>query len=424
MLDVNLLRQERAKLLEALRQKHDAASDNGGATDSEEAEMRKLETSIETIETSLAREEGLQGRENGLGKSTSPFAGSARWQTFRGSAKSVEYTNAILSPSQSVREYMQERGQIKQPEYEHLSLGGFCRAMVTGARSDLERRALGEASDSTGGYTVPDITLTRFVDKMRAATVVVRAGAQTVPITSDSTTIARTATDPAASWRVENAAVNVADPTFEGVVFQPRSLAVIVRVSRELLEDSLNIEAMLEASFAGSMAVELDRVALVGSGIAPEPQGIYGTANVGSVTTVGKPADYTKFTAGLYELWVDNEMTVTGMVMHPRTLQTLSDMVTGLTSDKTPLRPPDVVAAIPQFITTSIPINLGGGSNESLVIMGNFARLLIGVRSALRIEVLRELYMGNMQYGICAYLRADVAVEHPESFCVLSGVTA
>ena len=172
------------------------------------------------------------------------------------------------------------------------------------------------------------------------------------------------------------------------------------------------------------MAAELDRVALVGSGIAPEPQGIYGITNVGSVTSVGKPADYTKFTAGLYELWVDNEMTVTGMVMHPRTIVTLSDMVTGLSSDKTPLVAPSVVASIPQFITTTIPINLGGGGAESLVIMGNFARLLIGVRSSLRVEVLRELYAGNHQYGFLAHCGRTLRWSIRKVSACWSGVTA
>ena len=99
-------------------------------------------------------------------------------------------------------------------------------------------------------------------------------------------------------------------------------------------------------------------------------------------------------------------------------------MVTGLASDKTPLRAPDVIAAIPQFLTTSIPINLGGGTNESLVIMGNFARLMIGVRSELRIRVLDQRFADNLQVGFLAYLRYDIGIEHPESFCVLSGVTA
>ena len=54
-----------------------------------------------------------------------------------------------------MRVYLQEHGLIRKPEFEGLTFGNLCRAMVTGARSDLERRALGEASDSAGGYSCP-----------------------------------------------------------------------------------------------------------------------------------------------------------------------------------------------------------------------------------------------------------------------------
>jgi HK97 family phage major capsid protein len=101
---------------------------------------------------------------------------------------------------------------------------------------------LAEGSDSTGGISVPDIVLARFVDKLRAAMVCIQAGAMTTPLVSDKTTLARTASDPVAGWRSENAAVDVSEPTFEGVVLIPRSLTVLVKVSRELVEDSLNIE--------------------------------------------------------------------------------------------------------------------------------------------------------------------------------------
>ena len=40
----------------------------------------------------------------------------------------------------------------------------------------------------------------------------------------------------------------------------------------------------------------------------------------------------------------------------------------------------------------------------------------------MRIEVLRERYADNLQYGFLAYLRADVAVTHAASFGKLIGI--
>src|SRR5262249_30592202 len=189
----------------------------------------------------------------------------------------VEVTTAILAPTDSMRANLQARSLIKQPEFAKLSFGHLARAMITGPRSDLERRALAEGADSSGGVSVPDITYAGFIDKLRSAVVTIRAGARTVPLTSDKTTVARLLTDPAAAWRSENAAVTTQDATFDGVVFTPRSLAVITQCSRELLEDSINIEEILTNAFIRSFAVELDRVALQGSGSAPQPRGVQNT---------------------------------------------------------------------------------------------------------------------------------------------------
>src|SRR5438046_2027392 len=46
-------------------------------------------------------------------------------------------------------------------------------------------------------------------------------------------------------------------------ILVPRSLAVLVKVSRELIDDSVNIEQALEAALRGSLSVELDRVAWI-----------------------------------------------------------------------------------------------------------------------------------------------------------------
>ncbi len=326
----------------------------------------------------------------------------------------------VLAPNRSVQRFMETRGLIRQPEYKELTIGAFLRSMVTGAKTDLEKRALAEGTDSAGGYSVPDIVLSRFIDRLRAATVTIRAGAKTVPLTSDKTTIARIATDPAAGWRLENAAVDIVDNTYEGVVFIPRSLAVMVKVSRELVEDSVNIEDMLTAALLGGLSRELDRVALIGTGTPPEPRGISTTTNVGSVAAAGALANYDKIIDAMYECWVDNSPVVNVAIMHPRTLATLAKLKE--TTTNAPLEKPEVLRAVPFMQTTSLSITEAPGT-ASRIILGDFSKLMIGIRTQLRIEVLRELYAANLQYGFLAHLRADIGLEHPESFAMVTGIT-
>ena len=78
---------------------------------------------------------------------------------------------------------------------------------------------------------------------------------------------------------------------------------------------------------------------------------------------------------------------------------------------------------MPMLVTTKIPINGGAGTNESSIFAGDWSRLLIGMRTDLRIEILKERYADTHQYGFVAFLRADVAAEHEAAFTVLEAIT-
>lgn len=306
-----------------------------------------------------------------------------------------------------------------------FGFGEFVAAMVNGTDRPDVRNALSEGTDSAGGYTVPKKLLSNIIDAMRARTVCVQAGALTVPLETQVTTIARIASDPLAGWRLENAAITESDPTFDSVTFNARSLAVLVKVSRELIADSVNIEQALTMAFAGAMAAELDRVALYGTGTAPEPRGIFNQSNINSVsmgTNGAQLSSYGKVLDCLYELQLDNAAEPSAAVMHPRTWRTIQGF-----ADTTgqPLQRPPALVSLPLMATTSVPIDQVQGTavNASSIIVGDFSQLLIGVRQELRIEVARELFAGNHQYAFIAHLRADVAVAQPGGFCKLIGIT-
>lgn len=312
----------------------------------------------------------------------------------------------------------------QSPEPRGLGFGAVIRALVTGPRNDAERRALSEGTDSAGGFTVPDILGRQLIDRLRASSTVNRAGARTLELSSDVTKIARLLSDPSAGWRNENAAIAESDPTFEAVTFTPRSLAVLVKVSRELLDDSVNIESALMGAFAGSMAVEIDRVALAGTGTAPEPRGIRNTTNVNSVSMGANGlalANYDKLIDAIFENQLDNAQAPTAAIMHPRTQTALAKL-----KDTTnqPLAAPPMIEGLPFLSTTGISITdtQGTSTNASRLYVGNFADLFIGVRSELRVEVLRERFGEFHQYGFIAHLRADVQLAHPESFAQVIGI--
>jgi HK97 family phage major capsid protein len=81
-------------------------------------------------------------------------------------------------------------------------------------------------------------------------------------------------------------------------------------------------------------------------------------------------------------------------------------------------------ANIRPLVTTSIPINetQGTATTASAILFGDWKELLIGLRSSLRIEVLKERYAEYRQYAFIAHMRGDVQLAHKASFCRLKGI--
>lgn len=220
------------------QKKYDAAVSRISQIDSE-VERRQKALDVEAVE-SFARRRGVgdsgptvDGWVDGAGRPVAVYAPSDR-----------------LSASNS-----------NTADQSGLTLGGLMRAMTgMGPRDALAVQALSEGSDSAGGVTVSPALTRDFIDRMRARTRVIQAGAMTVPLGTEKTSIARIASDPTAGWRAELGAVAQSEPTFDKVEFQARSLAVKLPVSAEVLADSLNIEAAPRTALAGAFAVEVDRV--------------------------------------------------------------------------------------------------------------------------------------------------------------------
>lgn len=335
-----------------------------------------------------------------------------------GRRSDVEYG---LTREQRFADHPEVRAQ-HEPEYAGLGLGRYLRAMVRGAKSDVEKRALSEGTDSAGGYTVPTILSSELIDLLRARNVATRAGARTIPITSDAHHFAKIATEPTPSWKAENAQQGDDDLTFERVAFNPQTLIVLVRASRELIEDSANIETELPRVLAAGMANELDRVVFLGSGSGSEPEGL---DNITDVQTIdqGESAlsDYTPFTQARRMLLDENVNSVGPWVMAPAIEETVANL-TDTTNQ--PLQHPRVLDPFTILTTSKLPTDLGASSpgNSGYIYVGDWPMLAIGIRNEIRVEVLRERYADSYQFGFLAAMRADVAAIHPKAFLRIEDV--
>ena len=305
-----------------------------------------------------------------------------------------------------------------------VSLGALINGLLVGPRSQDVRNALSEGEATAGGYSVPVEVLRQFIDKLRAKTQFIKAGGRTIVLDTLKTVVMRTESDPVATWRAENQEINQSEPTFGAVTFTARSLACCVVVSRELIQDTVNADAAIEAALIGALSVELDRACLFGSGVGIEPLGIYNTPGINVVSmgvNGGTPTNYDEFVDAIYEMEAGNAAEPSAAIMHPRTSKTYRKLKDTLGQ---PMRMPESIASLDMLSTTSVPVNLvqGTSNNSSAVIVGDFSRAILGIRQELRIEVNPYLFGNKLQIVFVANLRADVAVEHPESFTAIKGI--
>lgn len=330
---------------------------------------------------------------------------------------------AVLAPEHRVADYVRARG-IDDPHTERLNLGKALRGMVTGswAGADAERRAMAEGTNSAGGFLVPTILSSEIIDLARNAARVIEAGARTVPMESQVENVARQITDPAVTWRLENASINNSGPTFDLLAFVAKSLACVTTVSRELVEDSkMDIHDLLLSVISKAIALEIDRVGLRGSGIAPEPQGVRNTPNV-PVTSLG-----TNGAAASWDAISSAVQLIRGANFEPTAALYTPRTAGGLARQKDAqgryLAPPVDLDGLPLLPTAQIRNDLTQGTSSvaSELYVGDWAQLWIGVRTQLQITILQERYADLGQIGLVAWWRGDVQVAHPLAFNVLTG---
>lgn len=395
------------------------------------AERRRdeVDAEIESLETRMAGDGGPSMTRDVAHPDRAARAGG---DGFSRANRANSGRSAVLRPEERMADWKasQDRGGwLGAAEAAEVDMDRVLGAWIGGERGDLnevETRVLAESVDAAGGFTVPEILGAGLIDRARKAAKVILAGATTVPVESDTHSIARLAGGVTGSWRAENAPITESDPTFERVTFKPKSHAVLTRLSRELAED------MIPSAFNGvtnelaqSIGLAVDFAALRGAGTGNIPQGIRFQPGV-EILSLGAngavPTNYDYLIDAVAGVQGDN-FEPNAILYSARTAKTHAKM-----KDSTgqPLSRPPLVSDVQHIVTNQIDDNytVGTSVDTSEVYCGLWSELLLGVRSNLRLEILRERFADNLQIGLIAHLRMDVQLAHPAAFTVVTGVRA
>ncbi len=232
------------------------------------------------------------------------------------------------------------------------------------------------------------------------------------------------------TWRAEGSTVGEETPTFRRVTLRARTCAVKVRISNELLEDA-GPQALqtIEDDIAKALALRIDYAALRGAGTDHEPLGLRFTngVTITPITSGGGPVTDFDFISDAMTAVETANATPTGLLWHPRTAGQVRKLVESTTGQ--PLKAPAAVEQLAKHPTTQIPVDLadvGTSDEQTEVYVGDWRHLLVGVRPGLGVRLLVSPHtdLDTLETSIVAWVRADIAVVHPDAFHITNGITA
>jgi HK97 family phage major capsid protein len=263
---------------------------------------------------------------------------------------------------------------------------------------------------------VPPEFAPTVIDLVRDRTAVIAAGATTVPMASDSLTFPRVISGATPTWELELAPMQESSLTFGSMVLGAHTLRTKVKLSQELVEDATpDGAAAIERELIAAFALEVDRVALFGTGTDPQPRGIKNTAGVLTTAAVGAPANYDFLAAAVAAIRGEN---------HNPNAYVLSAGAAGAldqlkATDNQPMQQPASVAGLTPFVT-----NLVAGTGDAFT--AEWAQLVIGFRNQIgvRIRTIDASLAEDFSVEVVAWWRGDVGLIDPKAFHVASGITS
>lgn len=291
---------------------------------------------------------------------------------------------------------------------------------------DILKRDLTVGTATAGGNTVATNLLAgSLIDLLRAKMVVTGMGARTLTGLVGNIAIPRITGGATAYWVSESGSPTASQQAFDQVTMSPKTLAARTAISRKLLlQSSLDIEALVQDDLATVLALELQRVAITGSGTAPEPRGILNTVGIGDIAggtnglaptwahIVGLETEVSQDNADIGSLGYLSNTKVRGKL---KTTSKVSGQNGFIWED-------GMLNGYQAAVTNAVPSNLTKGTSSgvcSAIIFGNFADLMMGLWGGLELQVDPYSSGDSGTVVVRAFQDADIAVRHAESFAAM-----
>lgn len=294
-------------------------------------------------------------------------------------------------------------------------IGGFdtyCRV----GKSALDGRilsALQVGTASEGGYITPEEFESQLVISMQDHNEF--RGLVNVISTSSERNIPVESSLGSATWTAEEAAYSESDAAFGQVILGAHKLGTIIKVSEELLEDSMfDLQGYLASNFGKRFAAAEETAIVAGTG-SGQPTGLVGSASAG-VTAAAASAITSDELVDLYHSLSRPYRSNATWTLNDSTAKLIRKLKDGngqyLWQPSIVAGQPDSLLSRPVVSSSAMPAATTGLTS---VLFGDLSYYVLAERSGRVMQRLNELYAANGQVGFRMYERLDGKLTLAES---------
>lgn len=241
-----------------------------------------------------------------------------------------------------------------------------------------------QSTNTKGGFLVDTAYSRDFIDILRPRVVIRSLGAVSVPMPDGNLTMRKKTAGTSAGYIGERVAFPATDVTVGQITMSAKKLAALVPITNQLIRRaSIGVEAMVRDDLVEAVALKEDQQFLRGTGSATAPAGLLNLVASSHKINANSTVNLATVTEDLGKLRLavlnaNVPMTRCGWIMSPRTKIFLETLRDGNGNIAFPTVASGTLYGYPIGVTTSVPDNLGTGTNESEIYFGDFAQFLIG----------------------------------------------
>ena len=394
------LRQKRAKAWDAAKNFLDAKRGNDGLMSAEDSAIYdRMEADVVNLGKEIERLERQMEIDNELGKATS---------------------NPLTEKPQ--KPTSNEKTGIATDEYR----SAFWTAMRNKSVDHTIYNALQVGTDSEGGYLVPDEYQRTLIDALQEQNIF-RQLAHVITTSSGERKIPVVASHGTAAWIDEEGQYPESDDAFGQVSIGAYKLATMIKVSEELLNDSVfDVPAYIAREFARRIGAAEEEAFFTGNGTG-KPTGILnatGGAQTGVTAASATAITMDEVMDLFYSLRAPYRRNAV-FIMNDATVKALRKLKNGnndyIWQPSVQAGQPDTLLNRPVYTSSFMPTISAGAKS---ILFGDLSYYWVADRANRSFKRLNELYAPTGQVGFLSSERVDGKLILPEAVKVLAQKSA